>query len=155
MESNNQIPASETSTLSPETQQADSFSLDVEALLHECLGKPALLELDQVDKIDQWLIDTRAARRAALALSSKPFDELDAEVLSNRDFAAAAADVFHCAADVESGLQMMLDLVRQSRMRILVSLSGRDDCKEIMATSDQETKAENQVLKSEAAEAAS
>ena len=77
MESNNQIPASETSTLSPETQQTDSFSPDdIEALRNEYKGSPVLIELDEVDKIDQWLINTGIARRAALALLSKPFDEL-------------------------------------------------------------------------------
>lgn len=115
MTSSNQIPPCDTSVIPQASKPTDSLTIeDAEALVNTCNGQPATLELHQMDEFDKWLNDSRAGRRASLAVLSKPFDELESGILNDRDLAIAMADVQRCSADVEHGLDLMLKLVRQS-----------------------------------------
>lgn len=133
----NQTPKSNTAALPQETQQ------DAEALINACKGQPAALKPSEVDEFDQWLVDTKVSRRVSLVMLSKPYDELESGVLNDRDFAVAVADAERCAAEVDRGLGLALDLVRQSRAWMLAALSGRPDCDEIIAKVDDNEENEN------------
>jgi len=144
MTSSNQIPPCDTSAIPQASKPTDSLTIeDAEALVNTCNGQPATLELHQMDEFDKWLNDSRAGRRVSLAVLSKPFDELESGILNDRDLAVAMADVQRCSADVEHGLDLMLKLVRQSRLWVAAALSSRPDCEEIMAEVDDNEENEN------------
>lgn len=137
MTTNNQIPVSDTATMPQVSNPTNSISdEDLEAFIDACKGQPTSLEKSQVFKFDEWLDESGMVRRAALFVATKPYDELEKNVLNDRDFAVAMADV-------EEGLKLMLDIVMQSRHWILAALSVRPDCDEIIAEADNDEENEN------------
>lgn len=134
MTTNNQIPASDTTSMQQVSNTTDSlFDKDLEALIDACKGQPASLEKSQVFKFEEWLSESGMVRRTALLVATKPYDEFENDVLNDRDLAVAMADVERRIEDVTEGLKLMHDIAMQSRRWILVALSARNDCDEIIA----------------------
>ncbi len=134
MTTNNQIPVSDTATISQVSNPTNSISdKDLEAFIDACKGQPASLEKSQVFEFEEWLKKSGAPRRAALLVATKPYDELEKDVLNDRDLAVAMTDVERCLEDVSEGLKLIRDIVMQSRHWILAALSARDDCDAIIA----------------------
>ena len=119
-------------TTNQETQSKELSAEDFERLLESCKGAPALLEKSQVFKFEERLNQTGAARRAALLVVTKSFDELKDAILNDRELAVAMADVERCARDAVEGLRIAYGIALQSQVRILAALSERDDYEEIL-----------------------
>lgn len=132
MTASNQIPAADTA-LPQVSNPSDSISdKDLSAFINACKGQPASLDESQVFEFDRWFAESGVTRRAALLIATRPYDELEKEILNNREIAVAMADVERCIDHVADGFKLMHDIVIQSKYWILVALSKRDDALEIV-----------------------
>lgn len=89
------------------------------------------LTCDEMDVIEQFWKEDMRCRRCALVMATKPFEWIEEQVRSDRKFAVAVANTLD-AIDVEK-YETIVSLINDSRRRMMVALSVREDMSEVIA----------------------
>lgn len=110
------------------TMPPDDFA---DALYARLETKEALLTCEDMDEIEALWERHRRTRRAALALLTKPWAQLNQEVIEDRGFAVAVAQIKTFADEV--GLYKGLaELMEAVSVWCMVALAGREDMSEVL-----------------------
>lgn len=135
MTASNQSPASQgsaTNTATDNLQSEKETNEYLDSLLKLCLNQPAALSRDQVYDLEEKFIKTGVGRRTALFTLTKEFNLFEQELTGDRNLAVAYADILDVLDHEIEGFRLIHNLMAQARNWILVAISTRDDCSEIM-----------------------
>ncbi|MEW8548577.1 MAG: hypothetical protein AB2693_34175 [Candidatus Thiodiazotropha sp.] len=105
-------------------------------LLAKLKAEGPVFTIDDLGRFEDRLHKNAATRRAALAVLTKPFSEIQEMIENNRDFAVATADILTCT-DPEL-YQATHDLLENARTRMVLLLACREDMEEIIEEAERE-----------------
>jgi hypothetical protein len=111
-------------------------AVESEDVLRALLEAPALFESEAA--LDALESDIGAARdgvtrRAALQTLAMSGAELVDNVVRDREFACACAEVHRCVDEYLGRLQSLVETLKIAQMRVMVALTHRPDVREVLA----------------------
>ena len=115
----------------------DDFESFVSDVFNEIETAGAVMTMEEMQQFERLLQENGVARRAHLAVLTKPWAEINESIVNNREGAEAIANVLECL-DVEF-YQDLAKFVQEAKRRMLLSLCGREDMEEILEQAKIET----------------
>jgi len=104
-----------------------------DTLFEKLEAEPALLSCDEMDDIEKWWRSDMPTRRMALVFLTKPWKEVQQQIIEDDSFAAAAGEVVQCL-DSER-YKALAEVIDTAGWRIKMALCSREDGLELAGVS--------------------